>query len=108
MSIADDGRGRERGAPDAESSAGCGPPEGPDRLTCAEALVRVQEFLDGELGDVPAEQVEAHFDLCERCYPHLSFERAFLAAVRRCGSAEAPAELKAKIAALLQEAERGS
>jgi anti-sigma factor (TIGR02949 family) len=108
MSNIDDSSRPAGGAQGSEPHTDCARSEGPDRLTCTEALVRVQEFLDGELGDVSAEQVRTHFEVCERCYPHLCFERAFLAAVRRCGSRAAPDELKAKIAALLQAADSES
>jgi len=101
MSNSDDGVGGDR-VPGAAEEPGCAEA---DRLSCSEALVRVQEFLDGELGDVPAEQVRRHFEVCESCYPHLCFERAFLDAVKRCGGATAPAELRAKIAALVERAD---
>jgi anti-sigma factor (TIGR02949 family) len=66
----------------------------------------VQEFLDGELDGVPEEQVRAHFDVCERCYPHLRFENAFRDALRRASTGEvAPPELRARIVALLAEAD---
>ncbi len=30
---------------------------------------RSHDFLDGELEDVPQEEVRAHFEECQRCYP---------------------------------------
>ena len=77
-----------------------------DMIPCEEALQLVHDFLDGELEGVPHDQVKAHFDVCQRCYPHLQLESAFRGAVQRAGSTEAaPQELKAKVAALIAEAE---
>jgi anti-sigma factor (TIGR02949 family) len=86
------------GAP-ADATEGC-----TSSISCQEALAVVYEYLDGDLGDVPAEEVRVHFDICGQCYPHLEFERSFLAAVRRgCAAAKAPPDLKAKVADLLAE-----
>lgn len=77
---------------------------GPDRngdsegATCHDALRLVQEFLDGELDGVSHREVEAHFEMCKRCYPHLRLERRFRAAVQRaCADETAPPELRARV-----------
>jgi anti-sigma factor (TIGR02949 family) len=58
----------------------------------------VQEFLDGELDGVSNTEVEAHFEMCRQCYPHLRLERRFRAAVQRAGAGEvAPAGLRAQV-----------
>lgn len=73
-----------------------------DAITCREAVAMVQEFLDGELDDVPAEQVRAHFEACSRCYPRLRFERSFHEALARARRGEpAPAELKRRVVDLI-------
>ncbi|MDZ7781031.1 MAG: zf-HC2 domain-containing protein [Gemmatimonadota bacterium] len=73
-----------------------------DAISCREAVAMVQEFLDGELSEVPAEQVRAHFEACSRCYPHLRFERSFREALIRAGRGEsAPAELKRRVEDLI-------
>lgn len=51
-------------------------------VSCKEALERIYEYLDGELDGVSSEQVEEHFKLCARCYPHLRLEERFRARVR--------------------------
>ena len=77
-----------------------------EMIACEEALRLVHEFLDGELGDVPHAQVKAHFDVCQRCYPHLRLETAFRDAVRRAAAGEStPPELKSRVAALIAEAD---
>ena len=78
----------------------------PSAITCDQALTVVHEFLDGELGDVSAEEVKAHFDMCRLCYPHLRLEECFKEAVRRASRGEsAPPELRAKVLQLLAEAD---
>jgi mycothiol system anti-sigma-R factor len=62
--------------------------------------------LDGELQGVSQEQVKAHFDACQRCYPHLHLEEVFREAIRRAGTEQrAPARLKVKLMELLAEAD---
>lgn len=75
-----------------------------EMITCEEALARVHDFLDGELGDVPASEVRVHFEMCERCYPHLRLEELYRETMQRAaGRATAPDELKERVAALLAE-----
>lgn len=78
-----------------------------EMIPCEEALRLVNEYLDGELENVPRHQVRRHFEACGRCYPHLKFESAYREAVRRAAAGEsAPAELKTKVGRLLAEARR--
>lgn len=59
-------------------------------IDCREALSRLFEYLDGELDDVGEEEAARHFEVCERCYPRLQFEKAFQEAVRRVRAGEEP------------------
>lgn len=45
------------------------------------------DFLDGELTSERTAALEAHVKMCERCAPHIGFERAFKDAVRAARSA---------------------
>ena len=77
-----------------------------EMISCEDALRLVHEYLDGELERVPEAQVKQHFEVCQRCYPHLRLENAFRDAVRRAASGEAaPAALKARVAAMIAETE---
>ena len=77
---------------------------GPAMISCDDALRLVHEYLDGELENVPQAEVEAHFDACQRCYPHLRLERSFRQAVRRVASRETPPpELAARLRELISE-----
>jgi anti-sigma factor (TIGR02949 family) len=86
-----------------------GEDSGQGMISCHDALTLVQEFLDGELGDVSRDQVEAHFEACERCYPHLRLEQAFREAVGRAATGEsAPPELRSAVMkALAKESSEG-
>ena len=78
-----------------------------EMISCQEALRFLYEFLDGELDGAPREQVQAHFDVCQRCYPHLQLEASFRAALQRaCGGQCAPPELKSRLMAALTDAEK--
>ena len=71
-------------------------------ISCHDALERLYEYLDEELDDSWQERVQAHFDLCSRCYPYLTFEKSFLDAVRNTKPSEGPPpELKGRILELL-------
>jgi len=79
---------------------------GRGKIPCEDALRLVSDFIDGELEDVPPDVVRAHFDACKACYPQLRLEQAFRAAMRRaCRGEKAPAELKARLAQLISEAD---
>jgi len=79
-----------------------------EMISCREALRFLYEFLDGELEGAPNEQVRAHFDVCQRCYPHLKLEASFRAVLQRaCGTPCAPPELKSRLLAALAEADKG-
>ncbi|NNF13239.1 MAG: hypothetical protein HKN72_08450 [Gemmatimonadetes bacterium] len=94
----DNGRGPGR-------VAGTRAAEGAEMISCEQALRLVHDFLDGELGDVPAEQVRRHFEVCGQCYPHLKLESAYREAVRRAAAGqEAPDALKDRVSQLLTEA----
>ena len=76
-----------------------------EMISCEDALRLVHDFLDGELGDVPADQVRRHFEVCGQCYPHLQLETAYRDAVRRAAAGEeAPDTLKDRVSQLLAEA----
>jgi anti-sigma factor (TIGR02949 family) len=98
------GNGRN-GNPPADGGADDPCPQSAEMITCEEALTFIQEFLDGELEGVTREKVEAHFDVCGRCYPHLRMEESFRTALRRASDGQqAPGELKDRVRQLLSQA----
>ena len=73
-------------------------------ITCEDALRLVSDFIDGELDGVSRQEVEAHFEVCTRCYPHLRLEQSFRAAVRRaCERETAPPELRERVLDMVSE-----
>ena len=97
------------GASNGESEPGAGADQSAvgvegEMISCHDALRLVHDYLDGELDHVPAEQVRAHFDVCQQCYPHLRLENAFRDALRRASTRQtAPEELRTKVLELLSE-----
>jgi anti-sigma factor (TIGR02949 family) len=80
----------------------------PEMISCKEAIRFLYEFLDGEMDDAPADELRAHFAVCQRCYPHLRLEASFRAAVQRaCGGPCTPPEVKNRLMAALAEADAG-
>ena len=83
--------------------------EGCKSITCAEALERIQEFLDGELDGVSHEEVAHHFAVCKGCYPHLRLEERFLELVHRSEEGEScPEHLRKQVMELLTAEAGGS
>jgi anti-sigma factor (TIGR02949 family) len=77
---------------------------GGEGIPCHDALRLVHEFLDGELDGVSRAEVEAHFEMCKRCYPHLRLERRFREALRRaCAGEVAPPDLRARVLHVVSE-----
>jgi mycothiol system anti-sigma-R factor len=72
-------------------------------MTCQEAVKRLYEFLDRELDNVTAAQIETHLDLCRLCCDHLEFERKMKELIHNsCISEKAPQILKDKILSKLK------
>ncbi len=75
-----------------------------EMISCDEALERLFEYLDGELEDETEEKVARHFEICRRCYPRLSFEKAFQDALHRVKQGEeAPREVKDRVLEILSQ-----
>ena len=106
MSIFDKIKSLLRGSPPAGASSNGASSGEMEMISCHDALRLVHEYLDGELQDVSDQQVQAHFDVCQQCYPHLHLESVFRDTVRRAaGTQTAPPELKARLSEILAEAD---
>jgi mycothiol system anti-sigma-R factor len=67
-------------------------------LSCQETVELLFEWLDEELEPELDARVATHLESCARCYPLLTFERAFREAVARAtGNEKAPDELRDRI-----------
>lgn len=77
-------------------------------ITCEEALAAMHELLDGELSPDDQDRVQAHLEVCARCYPTLRAEESFRSALRLATEGQvAPEELTVRVRALLHEAAGG-
>lgn len=76
--------------------------ESREMISCKEAITRLQEFVDGELPGLTHEQVEEHFEVCTRCYPHLKMERSFRQRVHAAlAQPDVPPDLRDRVLQLL-------
>lgn len=65
---------------------------------CTEALLRLYEFLDGEIGPEDGAKIQAHLDECERCLRQYRMDQTLKEIVRRACSCEpAPPTLRMTI-----------
>lgn len=79
-------------------------------IRCEEALLRLWEFLDGELPPEDETAVKRHLEVCNRCYPQYDFQRAYFEYARQVREREhAPASLRRKLfrRILAQESSNG-
>jgi mycothiol system anti-sigma-R factor len=73
-------------------------PQGEVKMTCQEAINRLYEYLDRELDNAAATEIENHLDLCRLCCDHFEFEQKMKELVHNsCLSEKAPQILKDKI-----------
>jgi anti-sigma factor (TIGR02949 family) len=68
---------------------------------CAEALERLEAYLDGELPESDAPRIAEHLRECYPCTDRLSFEEHLREIVRRDCAEQAPPHLLARIQAQL-------
>ena len=72
-------------------------------ISCQEALQKVHEYLDGELGESEAADVAYHFRVCQECFPHLRLEERFRELLRGAGTREiCPEDLRTRVLELLE------
>jgi len=83
-----------------EQVGGSGSPAGgAESVTdCSEALLRVYEFLDGELGPDECAKIQAHLDECGPCLKEYDLDTTLKALVKRsCECEQAPDTLRTTI-----------
>ena len=75
-------------------------------LTCAQAIEKIYEFLDGELTPAVEESIRAHLAVCRRCYPGFRHEEVFLRFIeQRAHMEKAPPELRRRVMRMLLDEE---
>jgi len=75
----------------------CGNPHDTD---CSEVLLRVYEYLDGEMGPDDCAKIKQHLEECGPCLKEYDLDHMLKALVRRsCACEQAPTELRTQIMA---------
>ncbi len=71
-------------------------------MECSETLLRVFEYLDGEIGDADHAQIRAHLDECAECLRQYRLDEMVKIVVKRsCVGEPAPLRLRQTILAQL-------
>jgi anti-sigma factor (TIGR02949 family) len=73
------------------------------RMSCEQALARLFEYLDHELGEQETLEMQEHLERCRACFSRAEFERALKQALRDTGKEAAPPELQERIGKLLAD-----
>ena len=66
-------------------------------VNCTEALTKLFEFLDAEIGEVDGDRIRQHLADCEPCLGEYDFEDHLKKVVRRSCHETAPVELHERI-----------
>ena len=75
-------------------------------LTCAQAIEKIYEYLDGELTPQVEEGIRAHLAVCRKCYPNFRHEEVFLRFLeQRARIEEAPPDIRRRIMKMLMDEE---
>ena len=78
--------------------AGTSTPWQPSPLDCSQALLRMFEYLDGEMTGADAHQIQAHLDECAECLRQYHVDQMVKLVVKRaCCSEQAPVTLRQTI-----------
>jgi mycothiol system anti-sigma-R factor len=77
-----------------------GDPGEHEQADCSEALHRVYEYLDGEMGEPDAHKIAEHLQDCGPCLKQYDLDKALKALVKRsCECEHAPTQLRTQILA---------
>ena len=75
-----------------------GAPGNETRTDCSEALLRVYEYLDGELGPEECAKIQAHLDECGPCLKEYDLDTTLKSLIKRsCECEQAPEALRTTI-----------
>lgn len=71
--------------------------DGHDGVDCSQALARLFEFLDAEIGEAEGDRIRQHLADCEPCLGEFDAGDHLKRLVRRSCAEHAPAELHVRI-----------
>ena len=82
----------------ANGSSGHAAPARAGVTDCSETLLRIFEFLDGEMSSDDCRRMQAHLDECGPCLREYHVDQALKMVVKRsCNAEKAPVELRTTI-----------
>ncbi len=74
------------------------PADPPTPVECSEALLRVFEYLDGEMSDDDTAKIRGHLDTCADCLQQYDLDQMVKLLVKRsCTTVQAPVTLRTTI-----------
>jgi mycothiol system anti-sigma-R factor len=73
------------------------------RIGCEEVIAHLFAYLDNETDPEKRSYIERHLEECRACYSRAEFEKALRAKVKQLGDGEAPATLRQRVRALLDQ-----
>lgn len=72
-------------------------------IGCDEVLEHLFEYLDRELDQETAAEIEHHLEHCRSCFSRAEFERRLKARVRNASSSPASERLRARIKEIVEK-----
>lgn len=72
-------------------------------MTCEEAIRLIATYIDRELSEMEAGEVQAHIDQCKSCYSRVEFEQKLKTQLTTLQSAEVSGDLSHRIRMLLHD-----
>lgn len=77
-------------------------------IGCGEAVARLWDYLDGDLGAVDRHTVEEHLAFCLRCCGELEFARELRRLLQTTGRAPVPQDVQMRLLAFLDRIDEES
>lgn len=77
-------------------------------ISCADAVERLWEYLDGALPDENRTAIEEHLSFCRRCCGEAEFAEELRGFLAREAGEEIPDEVRTRLLATLDELESAS
>jgi anti-sigma factor (TIGR02949 family) len=71
-------------------------------MNCEQALTRLMDFIDHELGDSERDSVEAHLRICRSCFSRMEFEGRLKQRLSALSTHDAPSTARDRIRNLIK------
>ena len=72
-------------------------------ISCADAVRRLWEYLDGVVDDADREAIEEHLAFCRRCCGEVEFAEELRSFLARHETEELPADVRARLVTTLEQ-----